>query len=130
MRRRASEVRLNERATGWQRAALFLVLFAGLAGGLWVESRAALAAQGDVSPEATPTIKSVKPAEGRAGDELALAIEGSNFSRGVYVSFSSPAVHAVSTRRVSASQLEARVEIGKTLGHFFKDSGLSRRRAG
>jgi len=116
MRRRASNARLNECATGWQRTALFLALFAGLADGPLVESRAALAAlpaQGEVSPEATPTIKSVKPAEGRAGDELALAIEGSNFSKGVYVSFSSPAVHAVSTRRVSASQLEARVEVGK-----------------
>ncbi len=67
----------------------------------------------DVPPEATPFIKLIKPAQGAPGEELTVVVEGQNFSEGAYVSFSDPAVHAVSTRRVSATELEAKVQIGK-----------------
>ncbi len=69
--------------------------------------------QFNVSPETIPFIKLIKPAEGAPGDELTLVIEGQNFSEGVYVSFSDPAVHALTTRRVSATVLEAKIQIGK-----------------
>lgn len=66
----------------------------------------------EVSPDATPEITQVKPSQAGAGDEVTLTIAGRNFSRGAYVSFTNPAIHVVSTRRVSATQLEARVAIG------------------
>lgn len=113
MPRAALKARLDRSRTKEGRPALFLALLASLASAQSLESPAALARQGEVSPEAMPAIKSVKPAGGRAGEELTLAIEGANFSKSVYVSFSSPVVHAVSTRRLSASALEAQVEIGK-----------------
>jgi predicted RNA-binding protein YlxR (DUF448 family) len=67
----------------------------------------------DVSPDATPQIRSIKPVAGAPGEEVTVIVEGANFSRGVYLSFSDPAVHAVATRRVNANQLEAKVQIGK-----------------
>jgi hypothetical protein len=68
-------------------------------------------AETEVSPEATPEIQQVKPTQAAAGEEVTLTIEGRNFSRGVYVSFTNPAVHVVSTRRISATQLEAKLAI-------------------
>src|SRR3990172_9296898 len=67
----------------------------------------------DVSPEATPEIRQVKPGQAGAGDEVTVIIEGKNFSAGAYVSFSTPAVHAIATKRASATQLESRVTVGK-----------------
>ncbi len=67
----------------------------------------------DVSPEATPEIRQVKPSQVGAGDEITVIIEGKNFSAGAYVSFSTPAMHAIATKRTSATQLEARVAVGK-----------------
>ena len=67
----------------------------------------------DVSPEATPEIRQVKPGQAGAGDEVTVIIEGKNFSAGAYVSFSTPAVHAIATKRGSATQLESRVTVGK-----------------
>ena len=66
----------------------------------------------DVSPEATPEIRQVKPNQAAAGEEVTLVIDGQNFSRGAYVSFSTPAVHVVSTRRASATQLETKLAVG------------------
>jgi hypothetical protein len=70
-------------------------------------------AETDVSPEATPEIRQVKPNQATAGEEVTVVIDGQNFSRGAYVSFSTPAVHVVSTRRASVTQLEAKVAVGK-----------------
>ena len=67
----------------------------------------------DVSPEATPEIRQVKPSQAGAGDEVTVIIEGKNFSAGAYVSFSTPAVRAIATKRASATQLESRVAVGK-----------------
>jgi predicted RNA-binding protein YlxR (DUF448 family) len=67
----------------------------------------------DVPPDATPQVKSVKPAAGAPGEEVTVVVEGANFSRSVYVSFSEPTVHAAAIRRINANQLEAQVQIGK-----------------
>jgi len=67
----------------------------------------------DVSPEATPEIRQVKPHQAAAGDEVTVIIEGKNYSPGAYVSFSTPAVHVISTRRASATELEAKVAVGR-----------------
>jgi hypothetical protein len=74
----------------------------------------AAAAQGeiDVSPGATPEIRQVKPNQATAGEEVTIVIDGQNFSRGAYVSFSTPAVHIVSSRRASATQMEAKLAVG------------------
>jgi len=65
-----------------------------------------------ISSDATPQIQQVKPSQASAGNEVTVTIEGRNFSSGAYVSFASPAVHVVSTRRLSDSQLEAKLAIG------------------
>jgi hypothetical protein len=65
----------------------------------------------DVSPEATPQIRQVKPNQAAVGGEVTVTIEGRNFSRGAYVSFTNPAVHVVSTRWISATQLETKLAI-------------------
>lgn len=75
--------------------------------------RAAPQTEADVSPEATPEIRQVKPSQAGAGDEVTVLIEGKNFSAGAYVSFSTAAVHAIATKRASATQLESRVAVGK-----------------
>jgi hypothetical protein len=66
----------------------------------------------DVSPQATPEIKQVTPEQAAPAGQLRVAVEGLNSSRGVYVSFSTPAVRAVSSRRVSATELEVPWTIG------------------
>lgn len=65
----------------------------------------------EVSPEATPEVRQVAPSDATAGVDVTIKIEGRNFSPGAYVSFSGPTVRVVSTRRVSATQLEAQVSI-------------------
>jgi len=88
-----------------------------LAGVLWLGGSRALVAppqsEVDVSPEATPEIQQVKPDQATVGDEVTVTIEGRNFSRGVYVSFSNPSVRVVSTRRVSPAKLETKLAISK-----------------
>ena len=66
----------------------------------------------EVSPDAPAAISKVTPAQVTAGSEVTLVIEGRNFSRGVYVSFSHPGVRVLATTRVSSERVEARVAIG------------------
>jgi hypothetical protein len=98
---------------GWWVAVFFAVLGTLLG----VASSAALASapQGeiDVSPEATPEIRQVKPNQAAAGEVVTVVISGQNFSRGAYVSFSTPTVNVLSTRRVNATELEAELAVGK-----------------
>jgi hypothetical protein len=70
-------------------------------------------ADSEASPEAAPVIHQIKPSQAAAGDEVTVAVEGKGFSQGAYISFSTPAVRAVSTRRVSSTELEARIAVGK-----------------
>lgn len=69
-------------------------------------------AETEVSPEATPEIRQVKPTQAAAGEEVTLTIDGRNFSRGAYVSFTNPTVRVLSTRRISPTQVEAKLAIG------------------
>jgi hypothetical protein len=73
---------------------------------------AAMQEAGEPPPDATPLIQRIQPTQGAPGAEINLTIEGANFSGGVYVSFSSPSVHAVSTNRPNPKQLQVRVQIG------------------
>jgi len=97
---------------GWL-AVCFASLAVLLAGGYCLVFAVPAQSEIDVSPEATPQVRSIKPAAGAPGEEVTVVVEGGNFSRGVYLSFSDPAVHTAATRRVNANQLEAQVQIGK-----------------
>ncbi len=104
---------MRKRREGCSGKAIGLVLGAVLVMAAGASARSAaqqLAA--DVPPDATPQVAAVRPSQGAPGQEVAVVIEGKNFSPGVYVSFSDATVHAVSTRRVSPTELEARVAIG------------------
>jgi len=70
-------------------------------------------AETEISADATPQIVRIKPAEAAPGSEVSVVIEGANFARGVYVAFVNPALHAVSTNRQSATQLEAKIQVGQ-----------------
>ncbi len=72
----------------------------------------AIRATEEPPPDATPQIQSIQPAQGAPGAEVNLTIEGANFSRGVYVSFSNPAVHPASIHRANPQKLQVRVQIG------------------
>jgi hypothetical protein len=71
------------------------------------------AAQGEITPESTPMITDFNPKQAAVGEEVKLVIEGKNFAPGVYVSFSTPLVHAIAVTRESATKLEVTVRIGK-----------------
>jgi hypothetical protein len=57
-------------------------------------------------------ISQVSPAQIVAGDEATLKISGQGFANGAYVSFSNPGLRVISTRRQSASSLQAKVQAG------------------
>jgi len=85
---------------------------------LWAQGRGGLAgvalpAEEDIPPDATPEIQQLNPSQAAAGDEVTVVIEGRNFSAGVYVSFTTPSIHVVSTRRVSGTELEVKLAISK-----------------
>lgn len=104
----------EHRIEGWEGAASKSALIGALLLALpTVLCAAAPQTETDISPEATPEIRQVKPGQAGAGDEVTVIIEGKNFSAGAYVSFSTPAVHAIATKRASATQLESRVGVGK-----------------
>ena len=76
-----------------------------------VEGIAQETAGADIPPTAAAQIVKVEPDSVTAGSSATLQITGGNFSAGVYVSFSSPAVRVVSTQRQNATKLSAGVEI-------------------
>jgi hypothetical protein len=84
---------------------LFLCATANLIG------QAAPQADSDIPPDATPQIQQINPSQAGAGSHLTVVIQGSNFSAGAYVSSVSPAVHVDSSKRVSATQLEAELSV-------------------
>ena len=106
-------MRSNRWTPGWWESALSATLGALVSIGLPAALAAAPQGEIDVSPQATPEIRQVKPNQAAAGEEVTIVIDGQNFSRGVYVSFSTPTVHVVSTRRASATQMEAKLAVGK-----------------
>jgi hypothetical protein len=79
-----------------------------------VASLTALAApqtNADVPPDATPQIQQISPDQAAPGDHVTVVVEGSNFSAGAYVSSVSSALHVESSKRVSATRLEAQVSV-------------------
>ncbi len=67
--------------------------------------------QAEVTPDATPEIQQVTPAQAAVGSDVTVVITGNSFSAGAYVSFSDPSVHVVSSQRTSRTQLEAKLTI-------------------
>jgi hypothetical protein len=84
---------------------------------LWTEGAEGFAAvalpQEEIPPDATPQVQRVNPSQAAAGAEVTIVVEGQNFSPGAYVSFTNPAIHVVSTRRVSGTQLEVMLAISR-----------------
>jgi hypothetical protein len=68
-------------------------------------------ADSDIPPDATPQIQQVNPNQASAGAHVTITIQGSNFSAGAYVSSVSAALHVDSTKRVSATQIEAQLSV-------------------
>lgn len=91
-------------------AVLWLAVFLGFA----CAGRAAgpAAQQNSASADAQPAITHIQPTEAQPGSRIWVKIEGDNFSPGTYVSFSDPAIHVLSTRRLSSKQLEAEIAVG------------------
>ncbi len=81
----------------------------------WTLGASMLAAQGEVgiAPESPPVITDLNPKQAAPGEEIKVAIDGSNFAPGAWISFSTPLAHAVATHRASATKLEVTVRIGK-----------------
>ena len=65
----------------------------------------------EVPPDATPQIQQISPNQGEAGANLAVTIQGRNFSAGAYVSSVSSALQVESSKRVSSTQLEVQLRI-------------------
>ncbi len=65
----------------------------------------------DVLPTAAAQIAKVTPDRATVGSSVTIEIEGSDFSSGAYVSFSTPAVRVVSTDRQDATKIRTQVEI-------------------
>jgi hypothetical protein len=92
-----------------------LVVFAlTLCATTFVPALAAPQADVDISPEATPEIQQVNPNQGAPGARLTVTIQGRNFSSGAYVSSPGAFIHVESSKRVSATQLEAQLSISGT----------------
>jgi len=72
---------------------------------------AAPQADADIPPDATPQIQQIDPSQAAPGAHVTVVIQGSNFSAGAYVSSVSAAIHVESSKRVSATQLEAQLSV-------------------
>ncbi len=72
---------------------------------------AAPQAKSDIPPDATPQIQRIDPNQAAPGAHVTVVIQGSNFSAGAYVSSVSAAIHVESSKRVSATQLEAQLSV-------------------
>ena len=73
---------------------------------------AAVQAEIAVSPDATPQIQQISPNQAVPGARVTVTIQGRNFSLGAYVSSVAAVVHVESSKRVSATQLEAHLSVG------------------
>jgi len=66
-----------------------------------------------VSPNATPEVTQVTPAQAAAGESVTVRMDGRNFSSGVSVSTANSAIQVESTRQISATQIETKLTVGK-----------------
>ena len=82
---------------------------------LWAEGGGSLAGVAlpaeDIPVDATPQVQQLNPSRAAAGDEVTVVVEGRNFSSGAYVSFTTPSIHVISTRRVSETQIEVKLAV-------------------
>lgn len=72
---------------------------------------AAPQADSDIPSDATPQIQQIDPSQATPGTHVSVIIQGSNFSSGAYVSSVSAAVHVDSSKRISATHLEAELSV-------------------
>jgi hypothetical protein len=72
---------------------------------------AAPQADSDIPPDAAPQIQQINPSQAVPGAHVTVIIQGSSFSGGAYVSSVSAAVRVESSKRVSATQLEAQLSV-------------------
>ena len=72
---------------------------------------AAPQAASDIPPDATPQIQQITPDHAAPGDHVRVTIQGKNFSEGAYVTSVSAAIHVESSKRVSATEIEAHLGI-------------------
>jgi hypothetical protein len=63
--------------------------------------------------EAPPKIVNIQPSQAPPGSRITVKIAGENFLSGAYVSFSDPAVHVLTSRRVSAAELDVDIAVGE-----------------
>jgi len=68
-------------------------------------------AEPDVPPDTTPVIQQVDPGQGAVGAHVPVVIQGSNFAVGAYVASVSAAIHVDSSKRISATHLEAELTV-------------------
>jgi hypothetical protein len=85
--------------------ALFICVTASLS------AQATPQADSDVPPDAAPQVQQVDPNQAMPGAHVTVVIQGSNFSGGAYVSSLSAAVRVESSKRVSATQVEAQLSV-------------------
>jgi hypothetical protein len=76
--------------------------------------QAAPQANPGVLPDATPQVQQVNPSQAAPGAKVSVVILGSNFSGGAYVSSVSPALHVDSSKRISATEIDAQVSVSAT----------------
>ncbi|MEJ2008072.1 MAG: hypothetical protein P8Z30_07950 [Acidobacteriota bacterium] len=69
--------------------------------------------QNIASANAPPKIARIQPSRAQPGSKVTVKIEGESFAAGAYVSFSDPAIHVLSTRRMSDTQLEVEIAVGE-----------------
>jgi hypothetical protein len=96
----------------WARQLAVFVLI--LCATTFASALAAPQADADISPAATPEIQQVNPNQGAPGAHLTVTIQGRNFSQGAYVSSPGTSLRVESSKRVSATQLEAELSISGT----------------
>lgn len=80
---------------------------------LWAADSGSGTSQNTTPADATPRITSVQPSEVQPGSQVTVKIEGERFAPGAYVSFSDPAIHVLTTRRLSDIQLEVDIAVGE-----------------
>jgi IPT/TIG domain len=69
--------------------------------------------QSAAAADKAPKISDIQPSQAQPGSQITVKIEGEHFDPGAYVSFSDPAIHVLTTRRLSETQLEADITVGE-----------------
>src|SRR5439155_25401969 len=95
---RRDQISTISRTCFWVFALLLGLLWLPVRMGFRTETRSHAQGQSEVTPDATPEVQQVTPAQAAVGSEVTVVITGNNFSLGAYVSFSDPSVHVLSTQ--------------------------------